>query len=218
MPNVKELETKVVMLGSQGVGKTSVVLRYCGSKFDKHVSPTIGASFFSCKVTVGRVRVKLHIWDTAGQERFRSMAPMYYKRSNAAVLVYDITSYASFLDIKSWIDELNTYADNPLVLCVLGNKSDLDLLREVDEAEAREYANNMGAIFHETSALSSEGVADAFAEIAYRLTQFADSLLRLDSTVTPPDITKLNDVIHEVIGHDEMNSTPEVEPDRSKCC
>ena len=49
-------------------------------------------------------RVKLQLWDTAGQERFRAMAPMYYRKANAAFLVYDITSYSTFEHIKDWID------------------------------------------------------------------------------------------------------------------
>ncbi|XP_076324553.1 uncharacterized protein LOC143232697 isoform X3 [Tachypleus tridentatus] len=97
------LEAKVVVLGSQGVGKTSVVVRYIGKAFSRHLSPTIGASFFTCKLTIQGFHVKLQIWDTAGQERFRSMAPMYYRNANAALLVFDITSYESYLNMKTWV-------------------------------------------------------------------------------------------------------------------
>jgi small GTP-binding protein len=50
------------------------------------------------------VKVRLQIWDTAGQERFRSMAPMYYRGANAAILVYDLTNLDSLADIKVWLD------------------------------------------------------------------------------------------------------------------
>lgn len=50
------------------------------------------------------VKVRLQIWDTAGQERFRSMAPMYYRGANAAILVYDLTNQDSLADIKVWLD------------------------------------------------------------------------------------------------------------------
>lgn len=54
--------------------------------------------------TVDNYRIKIQLWDTAGQERFRSMAPMYYRKANAAFIVYDITSYASFESAKSWVE------------------------------------------------------------------------------------------------------------------
>ncbi|XP_068622366.1 uncharacterized protein [Battus philenor] len=92
-----------------GVGKTSLVVRYIGKMFSKHISPTIGASFFTCNINLQEARVKLQVWDTAGQERFRSMAPMYYRNANAALLVFDITSVASFAAIKSWVKELQRY-------------------------------------------------------------------------------------------------------------
>ncbi|KAJ8311524.1 hypothetical protein KUTeg_010879 [Tegillarca granosa] len=113
------------------VGKTSVVIRYVGGMFSKAVSPTIGASFFTYKLNVNNYRVKLQVWDTAGQERFRAMAPMYYRKANAAMLVYDMTSSDSFYDIKDWV-KLKRNVDTPLVLTLVGNKS--DLTDRIDEA------------------------------------------------------------------------------------
>ncbi|XP_059166869.1 ras-related protein Rab-22A-like [Physella acuta] len=167
--NMKSLEAKVVVLGSQGVGKTSVVIRYVGGMFSKAVSPTIGASFFTYKLTLEQYRVKLQVWDTAGQERFRSMAPMYYRKANAAMLVYDITSLESFYDIKDWVKELKKNVDTPIVLCLLGNKSDLESGRKVSKEDAAEYASSIDAIFFETSALKNTGIEDAFLQVSKQL-------------------------------------------------
>ncbi|GFR61060.1 Ras-related protein Rab-1C-like [Elysia marginata] len=156
---MKSLEAKVVVLGSQGVGKTSVVIRYVGGMFSKAVSPTIGASFFTYKMTLEQYRVKLQVWDTAGQERFRSMAPMYYRKANAAMLMYDITSLESFYDIKDWVK----------VLCLLGNKSDLESGRKVSKEDAEEYAASIDALFYETSALKNMGIEDAFLKVSKNL-------------------------------------------------
>ncbi|ESO95115.1 hypothetical protein LOTGIDRAFT_215280 [Lottia gigantea] len=153
----KSLEAKVVVLGSQGVGKTSVVIRYVGGMFSKAVSPTIGASFFTYKLSLDNYRVKLQVWDTAGQERFRSMAPMYYRKANAAMLLYDITSPDSFYDIKDWVKELKKNVDYPIIMCLLGNKCDLDSGRKVSIEEAEEYAQSIGALFFEVSALKNTG-------------------------------------------------------------
>lgn len=166
---MKSIEAKVVVLGSQGVGKTSVVIRYVGGMFSKAVSPTIGASFFTYKMTINNYRVKLQVWDTAGQERFRSMAPMYYRKANAAMLIYDLTSADSFYDIKDWISELKKNVDTPIVMCLVGNKCDLPESREVSLQDAEEYASTIGALYHETSALKNTGIDEAFLQVAQQM-------------------------------------------------
>jgi Ras-related protein Rab-21 len=59
---IKNTGTYSVMLNILGVGKTSVVMRYIGKMFNHHVSPTIGASFFTCKLNVEDTRVKLQVY------------------------------------------------------------------------------------------------------------------------------------------------------------
>ncbi|XP_070546754.1 uncharacterized protein [Ptychodera flava] len=166
---MRSIEAKVVVLGSQGVGKTSVVLRYVSNHFSQQVTPTIGASFFTIKMNIDEHRVKLQLWDTAGQERFRSMAPMYYRKANAALLVYDITAPDTFTAIKSWVEELQRNVDDKIVICVLANKSDLVEHRKVTTEEGRSYANNIGALFFETSALTNQGLQDAFIHVCKNL-------------------------------------------------
>lgn len=75
------LEAKIVVLGSQGVGKTSLVHRYVKSTFLHSVHSTIGASFLTKRVVDvdSASVVRLQIWDTAGQERFRSISKLYYR-------------------------------------------------------------------------------------------------------------------------------------------
>ncbi|PWN46215.1 hypothetical protein IE81DRAFT_272977, partial [Ceraceosorus guamensis] len=108
------------------VGKTSLVHRYITGTFQASSIPsTIGASFLTQKLVVDGTKVRLQLWDTAGQERFRSMAPMYYRGSNAAVIVYDITNAASFQDVKTWIEELRKNVTSDLIIHVVGSKLDL---------------------------------------------------------------------------------------------
>ncbi|KPJ10644.1 Ras-related protein Rab-31 [Papilio machaon] len=153
---MKVIEAKIVVLGSQGVGKTSLVVRYIGKMFSRHISPTIGASFFTCNINLAEARVKLQVWDTAGQERFRSMAPMYYRNANAALLVFDITCRASFAAVKSWVKELQSNAPGPLVLALVGNKADLAGAPCVPATDAARYAAALGAPYTETSALHDQ--------------------------------------------------------------
>lgn len=120
------LEAKVVLLGSQGVGKTSLILRYTTRAFTSNAAPaTIGSSLHTRKLVHSGVRVKLQIWDTAGQERFRSMAPIYYRGAHVCVLVYDITDRQSFDDVRSWLEELGRTVPKETAIFVVGAKTDL---------------------------------------------------------------------------------------------
>ncbi|KAI5638064.1 ras family domain-containing protein [Phthorimaea operculella] len=174
---MKVIEAKIVVLGSQGVGKTSLVVRYIGKMFSKHISPTIGASFFTCNINVDDSRVKLQVWDTAGQERFRSMAPMYYRNANAALLVFDISSAASFAAIKSWVKELQSNVPEPMVLALVGNKSDLVESRAVSYNDAAEFAASIDALYCETSALHDQGIDHVFLSTATALLKMSQSTL-----------------------------------------
>ncbi|XP_033126551.1 ras-related protein Rab-31-like [Anneissia japonica] len=184
---MKLLEAKVVVLGQQGVGKTSIVVRYVGKIFSNAVAPTIGASYFTFKMTVDNYRVKLQLWDTAGQERFRSMAPMYYRKTNAAFLVYDVTSYASFENIKTWVEELKMNVDSDIVMCVLGNKCDLKDARKVPKHEALNYAASIGALFFETSAMTNEGIQEAFLRMSLTLISLCETSPHCGLTIKPYD-------------------------------
>eukprot|EP00039_Didymoeca_costata_P011913 m.169838 g.169838 ORF g.169838 m.169838 type:complete len:202 (-) comp15329_c0_seq1:143-748(-) len=178
------LMKKVVVLGRQDVGKTSLILRCVEGSFKSGLKSTIGASFFTHKITIGGRRLKLQIWDTAGQERFRSMAPMYYRGAAAAVLVYDITSKVSFSEVDSWFAELKERADPDLVFCVVGNKVDLRNNDSVSYEEGHEYAKEkLKAIFFETSAKDGTKVADVFLEIAKKLLQKEPNPTRKEGNV-----------------------------------
>ncbi|KAJ3535415.1 hypothetical protein NMY22_g6494 [Coprinellus aureogranulatus] len=130
-------------MGSSGVGKTSLLQRYTQNKFDpRNTTSTSGAFFVTKKVTVHGVRVRLQLWDTAGQERFRSMAPMYYRGANAALLLYDITNAQSFHDVKGWLEELKKNCSPDLLIFIVGAKADLVDHRAVTQDIARLSLHN----------------------------------------------------------------------------
>lgn len=130
------LEAKIVVLGAQGVGKTSLVQRYVKNAFHPAgPTSTVGASFITKRVldSASDTIVRLQIWDTAGQERFRSISRLYYRGANACLLCYDITDERSFAEMTGWLLELKQHigadadgdADPPLVIHVVGTKSDI---------------------------------------------------------------------------------------------
>ena len=87
---------KLVFLGEQSVGKTSLITRFMYDSFDNTYQATIGIDFLSKTMYLEDRTVRLQLWDTAGQERFRSLIPSYIRDSTVAVVVYDITNANSF--------------------------------------------------------------------------------------------------------------------------
>jgi small GTP-binding protein len=110
--------------------------------------------------------VKFEIWDTAGQERYHSLAPMYYRGAAAAIVVYDITSQESFQRATSWVKELQRQGSPDVVIALSGNKIDREEEREVAAADAKQYADDNGLYFIETSAKTNVNVRELFLAIA----------------------------------------------------
>ncbi|XP_021565348.1 ras-related protein Rab-31 [Carlito syrichta] len=155
--------------GDTGVGKSSIVCRFVQDHFDHNISPTIGASFMTKTVPCGNELHKFLIWDTAGQERFHSLAPMYYRGSAAAVIVYDITKQDSFHTLKKWVKELKEHGPENIVMAIAGNKCDLSDIREVPLKDAKEYAESIGAIVVETSAKNAINIEELFQGISRQI-------------------------------------------------
>ncbi|CAG8762361.1 1582_t:CDS:2, partial [Acaulospora morrowiae] len=84
--------------------QSNLVLRFVKDQFSDYRESTIGAAFLTQTISLDdSTTVKFEIWDTAGQERYKSLAPMYYRNANCAVVVYDITQASSLDKAKSWV-------------------------------------------------------------------------------------------------------------------
>merc|ERR1712039_959374 len=111
---------KLVFLGDQSVGKTSLITRFMYDKFDTTYQATIGIDFLSKTMYLEDRTVRLQLWDTAGQERFRSLIPSYIRDSTVAVVVYDITNRASFLNTAKWVEDVRTERGKDVVIILVG--------------------------------------------------------------------------------------------------
>eukprot|EP00341_Mesodinium_pulex_P010414 CAMPEP_0116922212 /NCGR_PEP_ID=MMETSP0467-20121206/22123_1 /TAXON_ID=283647 /ORGANISM="Mesodinium pulex, Strain SPMC105" /LENGTH=199 /DNA_ID=CAMNT_0004600491 /DNA_START=18 /DNA_END=617 /DNA_ORIENTATION=- len=165
----KPREVKVVLLGDTGVGKSSLVLRFVTNNFKPYSESTIGASFMSKMIMVDGKPIKFQIWDTAGQEKYHSLAPMYYRGAAAAIIVYDITRANTFKTLKNWVEELKAQGPQEIAIAVAGNKADLEDQREIESAAAAAYAQEIGAMYLETSAKDDLNVHDIFVQLSQRL-------------------------------------------------
>lgn len=204
---------KVVLLGEGCVGKTSLVLRYVEDKFkEKHIT-TLQASFLNKKLNISGKRINLAIWDTAGQERFHALGPIYYRMSNGAVLVYDITDEDSFEKVKNWVKELKKMLGNDICLTIAGNKIDLEKQRTVMQEDAESYAQSVGAIHVQTSAKLNKGIEEMFLELSQRMLEKAQDL----DLAKACENSRLNSMRRNVVVVEE-DDLPTSSSNSSGCC
>lgn len=160
---------KLVFLGEQSVGKTSLITRFMYDSFDNTYQATIGIDFLSKTMYLEDRTVRLQLWDTAGQERFRSLIPSYIRDSTVAVVVYDITNANSFHQTSKWIDDVRTERGNDVIIMLVGNKTDLSDKRQVTTEDGERKAKELNVMFIETSAKSGYNVKQLFRRVAAAL-------------------------------------------------
>ncbi|KAL5254187.1 hypothetical protein ACHWQZ_G013827 [Mnemiopsis leidyi] len=160
---------KVVFLGEQSVGKTSLITRFMYDSFDTTYQATIGIDFLSKTMYLEDRTVRLQLWDTAGQERFRSLIPSYIRDSTVAVVVYDITNASSFQQVNKWIDDVRTERGHDVIIMLVGNKTDLADKRQVPIDEGEKKSQDLNVMFIETSAKAGYNVKQLFKRIAAAL-------------------------------------------------
>ncbi|KAI8086910.1 P-loop containing nucleoside triphosphate hydrolase protein [Gilbertella persicaria] len=160
---------KLVFLGEQSVGKTSLITRFMYDTFDSTYQATIGIDFLSKTMYLEDKTVRLQLWDTAGQERFRSLIPSYIRDSSVAVIVYDMSNRDSFMNTTKWIDDVRAERGNEAIVVLVGNKTDLNEKREVTTEEGEKKAKELNVMFIETSAKAGHNVKTLFRRIAQAL-------------------------------------------------
>ena len=105
--NENELLVKFIVLGESNAGKSSIIECFLNEKFEENIVATLGASFVRKEILVEKKKLTYEIWDTVGQERFRGISKNYYNSAKICLLVYDITSMNSFMEIKNyWLNEV----------------------------------------------------------------------------------------------------------------
>ncbi|KAK7120760.1 hypothetical protein R3I94_020675 [Phoxinus phoxinus] len=160
---------KLVFLGEQSVGKTSLITRFMYDSFDNTYQATIGIDFLSKTMYLEDRTVRLQLWDTAGQERFRSLIPSYIRDSTVAVVVFDITNVNSFQQTTKWIDDVRTERGSDVIIMLVGNKTDLADKRQVSIEEGERKAKELNVMFIETSAKAGYNVKQLFRRVAAAL-------------------------------------------------
>ncbi|XP_051238417.1 ras and EF-hand domain-containing protein [Dicentrarchus labrax] len=183
---------RLVLAGDAGAGKSSFLLRLTLNEFRGDIQTTLGVDFQMKRMLVDGEKTSLQIWDTAGQERFRSIARSYFRKAHGVLLLYDVTSESSFLNVRAWVDQIQDATEEKIPMCVIGNKVDLrEQLPEgscVSSLHGEKLAKAYGALFCETSAKEGTNVVEAVLHLArevkknVKLRRQSDSQVRLSPT------------------------------------
>ena len=181
---------KAVLLGESGVGKTCIIARFINNTFENNIMSTTGASYAGKTMAFeefGGKCIKFEIWDTAGQEKYRALTKIFYKDAGVAILVYDITRKESFDELKDyWYNQIKECAPENIVIGIAANKCDLYDNEQVSEDEARNFANEIGAVFKLTSASTNQGIEDLFKGVGCKV---------LDPNYSCDDAEKKNKIV-----------------------
>ena len=133
-----------------------------------HLS-TIGIDSSTKTISTERGKAVLQIWDTAGQEKFRSISHSYIRNADAIILVYDVTSEETFDHVSTWMEAIQGLARQGLPVILVGNKIDMENERKISTEEGQKLAEKYKILFKEASAMSGNGVTEAFTMLTIEI-------------------------------------------------
>ena len=168
-------EKKVLLVGDQAVGKSSIIERYTKGKYSEDgLKNTLGANFAKQKVTYKNDEVYLNIWDTAGDKKFLGVSEIFYKGTDVVIIVYDCSNPETYNNVRMWLEHVQSNLNILEIqyIALVSNKSDLKSEKNTAITKmAKTYAKDSNMKFFETSAKSGEGVSELFNSIARHLIQ-----------------------------------------------
>ena len=164
--NEVNIKYKMVLFGTEGVGKTSLAQILVNSKFEDDYTPTLGYNVYEKAIMIDNIKISLVIYDFGGQKQFEGMRKMTSQGSDTAFLVYDITNKESFDNLSDWRMELfDVVGEIPFI--IIGNKVDLHQERQITKEMGEKLCGKLGSLAHvETSAKTGEFVEEAFTMLA----------------------------------------------------
>ncbi|XP_049626067.1 ras-related protein Rab-12 [Suncus etruscus] len=209
-PRPADFKLQVIIIGSRGVGKTSLMERFTDDTFCEACKSTVGVDFKIKTVELRGKKIRLQIWDTAGQERFNSITSAYYRSAKGIILVYDITKKETFDDLPKWMKMIDKYASEDAELLLVGNKLDCETDREISRQQGEKFAQQItGMRFCEASAKDNFNVDEIFLKLV-------DDILKK----MPLDILR-NELSNSILSlQPEPEIPPELPPPRPhvRCC
>ena len=223
-PGDFDLSFKIIIIGDSFVGKSCLALKACKGLFEESYNPTIGFEFLTFFVKIDESNIKLQIWDTCGQEVYRSLISSFYHNSSLAILVYSIDNTNSFENLESWLNELKTLGNPDINIFLIGNKADLEDIREVSKEMGEKFSKSHDInFFLETSAKTGFNAENVFIKASKLL--YEQHLKYKDRFSRPESVNNLlaeenyeNNVILENENEDDDEDNEKNKKSRKKCC
>ena len=159
----QKIKIKLIILGDEFSGKSSILNRYKNNQFILNNSSTIGVDFINSKIIHNNNEYTLHIWDTSGQEKFNSIIISYYRNITAAVIVFDLSNIDSFNNIKKWFDNIEYYCNKDVTIKLIGNKCDLP--KKVNIQDINLLCRDYNIDYFEVSAKDNINIESIFNNI-----------------------------------------------------
>lgn len=187
---------KLLLIGDSGAGKSAIMNRYCDDFFTESYISTIGVDFKIKTLHINEKIIKLQIWDTAGQERFRAITSSYYRGANCILSVFDLTDDISYTNcINIWIEEIKKNNEkngsNPLI-CVIGNKSDLEINKKLNINSIKSHLHNLNYDYYETSAKKNINIENMFDDICKKLIKKNNLLIEEKNNIILTNTTRID--------------------------
>jgi small GTP-binding protein len=201
---IKYIYLKCVLIGSSGVGKSSILERYFSNKFAQYFITTVGVDYRIKDLTINNSYIKLQVWDTASQERFRCITRGYYAKSNIIIICFDITDQKSFTDINYWLEDIQSNINNYTKIIICGTKKDLEAKRKIKYSEIKQFCEFHNYNYYEISSKNNEGINEMFQDILlnyssdFNLEDFTKENLTQESNETIKICSSHNDFNREV--------------------
>ena len=161
--DTENYKLKIIVVGDESVGKTSIIHRFCNGEFLDEYKNTICLDYLTKNIMIDNISFRLIVWDTTGSEKFRSISKSYYKSSAFAIIVYDISRKNTLENVINYIEDIKQYNGEDIYIILVGNKKDLEK-REVSEKEGKEFAKKYGLKYFETSAKNGYNIEEIFID------------------------------------------------------
>ena len=168
---------QILLIGDSLVGKTCLIQRYANGIFKEDYITTVGLDYYTKQEMINNLNVSVKLWDTAGQERFKALTPSFFRNAEGVVIAYDVTNSESFDNLKFWISSIKTnlFEKNIFIpIIIIGNKIDLEDMRDISKDIANKFAKENNFKYFETSAKTGEGVDEAFRDLVNQILANSD--------------------------------------------
>ena len=192
MNSDKEYEylIKILIVGDSTVGKTNFIKKYVENKFNESYFASTGIDLITTSIKIEGKSFKIQIWDTAGQEKYRAMTKNLFLKTQGIVIIFDISNETSFINLKSWMNDIKEECSADIPMILVGNKLDLEDKRVIDKERAMEFAKNKKLEYIETSSKTGENINKALSLIIEKIYQRADSNSNFSFTLDDGTVKK----------------------------